>query len=53
MMMTYNSYNRPLTEAEKVKRCQELVRKDNVSANEEERLKKLFEQTLKQMKRIA
>lgn len=45
--------NKQLSEADKIKRCQEMVKKENISISEEERLKRQFEAVLKQMKRTA
>jgi len=52
-MNMYNTYNKQLSEAVKIKRCQEMVKKDAISISEEERLKRQFEAVLKQMKRTA
>lgn len=45
--------NKQLSEADKIKRCQEMVKKEAMSMSEEERLKHQFEAVLKQMKKTA
>lgn len=52
-MNMYTIYNKQLSEADKIKRCQEMVKKEAISMSEEERLKRQFEAVLKQMKRTA
>ncbi len=47
------NFNKPLSEADKIKRCREMVKREAISISEEERLKKQFEAVLKQMKKTA
>lgn len=51
-MNMYNTYNK-LSEADKIKRCRDMVKKEAISMSEEERLKRQFEAVLKQMKKTA
>lgn len=49
----YNSYRKSITEMAKVKRCREMVAKDNLSESERDNLKREMERCLKSMGRVA
>ena len=49
----YNSYRKSIAEMAKVKRCREMVAKDNLSDSERNNLKHEMERCLKSIGRVA